>query len=84
MKHIIGTRVNRNTIITYSYISVEKTEWENLSVGDIVYIQGNIINNQPTAVYGPHQVVNVGERILCNASGREFYERSPFVYMEKK
>ncbi len=62
-------------------IEVQPIKWEDLKIGDVIFIPGNLENNIPTAMYGRHRVVNPKKQLLTN--GRNiFYEDWSFVYKE--
>ena len=75
-KDIKGEREWCTKIVNVEQIPISETE-----VGDLVYIAGNLVKGEPTAMYGPHKVHDKELMQLINKSGRVFYERME-VYRE--
>lgn len=64
-------------------VNVEEVRWDELNVGDVVFIAGNLdFNGVPTKVYGRHTVVKPEKRILENATGKPFFEGFDYVFRE--
>lgn len=49
---------------------------------DRVFIPGNLVNGEPTAVYGPHWVEDRDNHILHNSKHQTFYDHGPLWYVE--
>ncbi len=80
MKHIS----RKDKVWHEKMIDVEKVYWKDLKEDDLVFIPGNLIDNEPTAMYGRHIIVSVEQQQLVNAVGRKFYERFDYLFMETK
>lgn len=80
MKWIRRDKTKRS--IVESCVEVVRISWEEVNKDDLVFIEGDIINGVPTAVYGKHKVVDPVQRILCNGSGIKFFERSECLFKE--
>ena len=65
-----------------TFVNVERTKWEDLKKGDVVFIPGNLVHDTPTTMFGKHTVVDPEKQLLKNKSGKIFYEYFPYVFKE--
>ena len=63
----------------------KEVPWSEVNCGDKVWIAGNIKNDKVIIVYGPHEVYDPIDNLLKSGNtGNLFYERWPYLYIEKK
>ena len=68
---------------TSTYVDVKKVSWNEVKYGDVVWIEGNLVNGVPTAIYGRHRVIDPEKQVLSNGT-RDFFERTDYLFMEIK
>ena len=63
----------------------KELSWEDAVEGQIVWIAGNLVDNEPTTVYGRHTVHDPKKRTLNSGGigGTVFYENWRCLYIRK-
>lgn len=69
-------------MMSRSLVSKKTVYWEDLSVGDKVYIPGDLVHAQPTRCYGPHKVHDISKQQLKDKNGVIFHERFDYLFVE--
>ena len=72
-----------NKVHSSTIVNVIPIFWEDLKVGDMVYIGGDIKQHIPTCLYGRHKVVDIDKHTLINKRGQTFYENSMILFINK-